>query len=874
MRVGRCVVAVCIFASYSIGSLVAQASNPTSATDLVQELSNNTSACSSSSNPAGNQPYCFASFNGFAANPTDVGAETSMPDSPAGHVSSVPIKELLYPGWNGQVICEYQPWFGSSNHKSVGYSENSAATVQAQDSFMLAVGCDINLIDYYGALDPSQSFNLATANAVFSDLSSRAGYPLKFGIMEDKNALTSTCSPSSTNESVTLTCVGNALIAEMDYIDSHYVNSGAYFTDGGDPVVFSFVTPETWPVLSSADWGSIWSSVKAHTDTYTAPFKYIFEFGAFTTAAYDNGRFAWMQPPAFSSTQQFWWGSVNSLSPTYLDTLYSAGLAHLSQITVGGLWKGFDDNNASWSANRVIAEQCGQVLLDTANEIAKYFGGSNPQLPYVQVATWNDYEEGTAVEPGIDNCYTISASLSGNQLSWALTASDSYASLATVHHFTVYYADAGANLYVAASNIPTTTTTLNLSSLIPSGTWTLYVEMVGQPLIINRISNGVSFNNGASSARLSPASLGFNNQTVGTSSSAASITLTNSGSTPLSIYSIATSGTFAQTNNCPASLAASSSCNVSIIFSPAAAGTQTGSLSVSDSAGSVPQVTPLSGTGVVPTISFAPAQLTFSPQPLGSTSGTQTITLTNSGPGLLMINGLSASGSYTVSGDSCSGTIAVSASCSFSVAFTPSAAGAQSGSVTVNSNATGTNAVLLSGAGADFAVSASPSQQSVTAGSPATYTISVPSEGATFSGAIILTCSALPADATCNLTPSSLNADTSSTLTITTQATQTAFLGTEAPGNLLGLTLPFSGVGLFGFVLIKRRRKSSKTSAILTTILVMAVLAAVGFEVACGGVSHSASSTIPGTAAGTYNVVVTASSGSLKHSANLTLIVK
>ena len=54
----------------------------------------------------------------------------------------------------------------------------------------------------------------------------------------------------------------------------------------------------------------------------------------------------------------------------------------------------------------MIAEHCGQVLLKTANEISKYFGGSNPQIPYLQVITWNESEEGTAVEDGIDNCYT------------------------------------------------------------------------------------------------------------------------------------------------------------------------------------------------------------------------------------------------------------------------------------------------------------------------------------------------------------------------------------------------------------------------------------------------------------------------------------
>jgi hypothetical protein len=461
---------------------------------LVSQVSNNTSLCSSSSDPGGNLPYCSAVFSGFSTNPNDNGAETLVPDSPAGHVSNISIKQLLYPGWTGRLVCEYQPWFGLSSHKSVGYNENSSTTVAAQDSFMIREGCDINLIDFYGSLDPNQSFNLATTNAVFADLNRRTGYPLKFGVMEDKGALISSCPTSNQTETATVTCLENALISDMDYINTQYASSAVYFTDAGNPVIFTFIPKSVWPILTSTDWNTIWSAVKAHSDTYAAPFKYVFEFGSFTTASYDNGRFGWPQPPTYSSTQQFWWGSSTSSSPTYLDTLYSAGLTHPSQLTIGVLYKGFDDNNASWSNNRVVAQQCGQVLLKTADEISKYFGGSNPQIPYVQIATWNDYEEGTAVEGGIDNCYTVTMSLSGSQLTWTLVASDStYASTATIHHFNVYFTDAAGNLYVAAQNLPVTTNALDLSALVPSGTWSVYVEMVGQPLIINRMSNGVSF---------------------------------------------------------------------------------------------------------------------------------------------------------------------------------------------------------------------------------------------------------------------------------------------------------------------------------------------------------------------------------------------
>src|SRR5581483_6756240 len=503
--------------------------------------------------------------------------------------------------------------------------------------------------------DPGQSFNLATASAVFADLDNRSGYPLKFGIMEDKGALSYSCPTSGQAEATTVTCLENALIADMDYVNSHYASSGAYFTDGGDPVVFSFITQSLWTMLTAADWNTIWTAVKAHTDTYSAPFKYILEFGSFTSQAYDNGEYAWMQPPAYNSSEQFWWGSITGITPTYLDNFYTAAIAHPTQITVGGLWKGFDDNNASWSGNRVIAQQCGQVLLDTAKEIAKYFNTTN-QLPYVQIATWNDYEEGTEVETGIDNCYTVKASISGTQLSWSLVASDTYATPATVHHFNVYYADAAGNFYSAASNVPVTTNALDLSSL-PSGTWSLYVEMVGQPLFINRVSNAVTFNHGATSAVLSPASLNLNTQSVGTTSAGQTVTLTNNGTSSIAIYGIKATGDFLETNNCPASLPAGSQCSIAVIFAPTATGTRSGNLQVTDSAGSIPQTASLSGTGVSSTLAFSPATLSFSPQALGSSSAAQNVSITNASSGAITISAVTGSNQFSVANNTCSGSL-------------------------------------------------------------------------------------------------------------------------------------------------------------------------------------------------------------------------
>ena len=108
-------------------------------------------------------------------------------------------------------------------------------------------------------------------------------------------------------------------------------------------------------------------------------------------------------------------------------------------------------------------------------------------------------------------------------------------------------------------------------------------------------------------AKLSPTSLSFGTVEVGTASAAKTVTLTNVGTTTLSIIGIAITGTnagdFAQTHTCGSSLAAGGSCAINVKFKPTASGTHTAALSVSDSAAGSPQKVALYGVGAAPTVS-------------------------------------------------------------------------------------------------------------------------------------------------------------------------------------------------------------------------------------------------------------------------------
>jgi hypothetical protein len=96
---------------------------------------------------------------------------------------------------------------------------------------------------------------------------------------------------------------------------------------------------------------------------------------------------------------------------------------------------------------------------------------------------------------------------------------------------------------------------------------------------------------------VSPSSLTFPSQALSTTSSAQTVTVNNTGSTAVSLSSIAASGDFAQTTTCGTSIAAGASCTVSVTFTPTAAGTRTGSLTITSNAANSPSTVSLAGTG-------------------------------------------------------------------------------------------------------------------------------------------------------------------------------------------------------------------------------------------------------------------------------------
>jgi Abnormal spindle-like microcephaly-assoc'd, ASPM-SPD-2-Hydin len=213
----------------------------------------------------------------------------------------------------------------------------------------------------------------------------------------------------------------------------------------------------------------------------------------------------------------------------------------------------------------------------------------------------------------------------------------------------------------------------------------------------------------APAVTITPTSLIFGSQLVGTTSASQPSTLRNSGTAPLTIASITVAGAnpsdFGQTNDCPGSLAVDATCTITVTFTPSATGSRAASVQISDNAANSPQALTLSGTGgtPAPAVTLTPTSLAFGSQLVGTTSASQTSTLKNTGTAALTITGIGLTGANTADfgqTNDCPASLVVNATCTITVTFSPTAAGSRAASVSVSDNATGTpHSVALSGNG-------------------------------------------------------------------------------------------------------------------------------------------------------------------------------
>ncbi len=379
-------------------------------------------------------------------------------DMAPGNVSKVPLKKMLPPNFNGKVLAHWMPWWKCSQSPCDGvhdkrdvlrvhYSTEDPGQLDKIVEDMISRGYDGIMV----AEANTAGADTAGAVAMAQEMPK---FP-NFYFSVSENHL----------EKIPKGDQFNKLMSDMSFAESHYFTLPNYLKINGRPVVYIFDN-------ASIDWASASAQVPGHP---------IFILNGPDHATSSVGGFYWFGGLPRNAEVS----SAEAISK--LHSFYAQVAANPGRIYSGSFFKGFDDRYAPWTEGRVVDQACGLTFVRSLSAVSTYLASSPSNLPLLQVATWNDYEEGTEVETGIDNCAAVSAGVSGTVIK-PVPSFTGPGSEETVDHYEVYLSTDGTNLMDAGS-IAVGGAALDVNTLgLPSGTYKAYVQMVGKSHILNHLS--------------------------------------------------------------------------------------------------------------------------------------------------------------------------------------------------------------------------------------------------------------------------------------------------------------------------------------------------------------------------------------------------
>jgi len=382
--------------------------------------------------------------NNTSASPRYRGGKANAAPS---NVSALPIRSLLYPGSNTRIFTRYMPWFGDPKHHDVGYRSDDREQVRRQIADMISRGIQGAIVDWYG---PDSGAKNESTMLLIKEAEQ---HNFEFAVSEDAGAL-GDCEKRGCN-------VTDQLIHDLKYAADHFESSPAYIRFNRHPAVFFFGL-EKYPI----DWKRVRHSLPL------APLFFFRNSGSFANDDAD-GAYSWIAPETASP--------ADPMALQYLERFYSKA-QQSSKIAMGSAYKGFDDSDASWGKGRVIDQRCGQTWLSTF-EVAGRFYSASHQLPALIIPTWNDYEEGTEIETGIDNCVEVKASVrGGDTLTWNISGREN-----TIDHIAVL--EQKLSGWNEISKFPPAQHSVTLHDLhVSPETANLCVVAVGKPSMLNHSS--------------------------------------------------------------------------------------------------------------------------------------------------------------------------------------------------------------------------------------------------------------------------------------------------------------------------------------------------------------------------------------------------
>jgi hypothetical protein len=289
-----------------------------------------------------------------------------------------PATNASYPacGTDAVVFAEYQAWHGLPSHQQPPpYTSTDPAVIRRHIRMAQEQCIDGFVVDWYGppAGMPNDQ-DRAFIDLAFDELLAQAEtYNFKAALMYDEGTLRGTAPLTATRA-----------ISDLRYAAGYFARS-SYLSINNRPALFIFPYPDVDPDI---DWHTVRQQLGISLtliDEDPNPDQPAHD-------AHFDGFYAWVQ-----ATNGQWQADGSEWGEAYLRWFYPtmAGSPYGDKVTVGGVWPGFDDSLARWGSNRYMSRRCGQTWADTWRLVEEY------DPPYVMIATWNDFEEGTDIENGI-----------------------------------------------------------------------------------------------------------------------------------------------------------------------------------------------------------------------------------------------------------------------------------------------------------------------------------------------------------------------------------------------------------------------------------------------------------------------------------------
>ena len=268
----------------------------------------------------------------------------------------------ILPNGRRQIASWFYPMIGP-------YASSDRDVIDYHLLLMKYAGIDGVIVDWYGT-HTVNDYPLVKRNT--DSLFNRIPYAgLQFGICYEDATLA---------QDKAVAGIDTVTAAQQDfaYLQSAYFGSSSYIKINNQPLLLDF-GPQG--LKTTTDWQQAFSSLPVK------PRLLSLEYAGGVTGSSGSGEFAWVDASDQANLSGFYKNRAPSL-PTYFAAAYP----------------GFQDfyKQGGWGNTLFLVNYNGAATLQNCLNLAKTSGTN-----YLQLITWNDYGEGTMIEPTLDYNFTF-----------------------------------------------------------------------------------------------------------------------------------------------------------------------------------------------------------------------------------------------------------------------------------------------------------------------------------------------------------------------------------------------------------------------------------------------------------------------------------